>query len=81
MITYRETFIGLDDTEAGFKSIGPDLGIDLANGGPRTQKRDVSPHFSLETGSPCVGSQTTSGRSCQSPRGFGRRSFRKIGHR
>ena len=27
MITDRETFIGLDDTEAGFKRIGPDLGI------------------------------------------------------
>ena len=33
MITDRETFIGLDDSEAGFKSIGPDLGIDLTNGG------------------------------------------------
>ena len=41
MITDRETFIGLDDTEAGFKSIGPDLGIDLTNGG-LAHKREMS---------------------------------------
>ena len=41
MITDRETFIGLDDTEAGFKSIGPDLGIDLTNGG-FAHKREMS---------------------------------------
>ena len=41
IITGRETFIGLDDTEAGFKSIGPDLGIDLTNGG-LARKREMS---------------------------------------
>ena len=33
MITDRETFVGLDDTEAGFKNIAPDLGINLESGG------------------------------------------------
>ena len=32
MITDRETFVGLDDTEAGFRKIAPDLGIDLESG-------------------------------------------------
>ena len=41
MITDRETFVGLDDSEAGFRSIGPDLGIDITNGG-LAHKREMS---------------------------------------
>ena len=61
MITDRETFIGLDDSEAGFKSIGPDLGIDLTNGGLAHKKRDVSSDFRVEAGSPCIRSQASGG--------------------
>ena len=41
MINDRETFVGLDETEAGFKNNAPDLGIDLVNGG-LAQKREMS---------------------------------------
>ena len=41
MINDRETFVGLDDTEAGFKNIAPDLGIDFVNGG-LADKREMS---------------------------------------
>ena len=41
MINDRETFVGLDDTEAGFKNIAPELGIDLVNGG-LAHKREMS---------------------------------------
>ena len=41
MINHRETFAGLDDTEAGFKNIAPDLGFDLVNGG-LAHKREMS---------------------------------------
>ena len=41
MINDRETFVGLDDTEASFKNIAPDLGIDLVNGG-LAHKREMS---------------------------------------
>ena len=38
VITHRETFVGLDDTEAGFKTIAPDLGLDLESGVVSLQK-------------------------------------------
>ena len=38
MIKDRETFVVLDDTEAGFKNIAPDLGV---NGG-LANKREMS---------------------------------------
>ena len=41
IINDRETFVGLDDTEAGFKNIAPDLGVDLVNGG-LAHKREMS---------------------------------------
>ena len=41
MINDRETFVGLDDTETGFKNIAPDLGIDLVNG-RFANKREMS---------------------------------------
>ena len=41
MINDRETFMGLDDTDAGFKNIASDLGIDLENGG-LAHKREMS---------------------------------------
>ena len=41
MINDRETFVGRDDKEAGFKNIAPDLGIDLENGG-LAHKREMS---------------------------------------
>ena len=41
MINDRETFVGLDETEAGFKNIALYLGIDLVNGG-LAQKREMS---------------------------------------
>ena len=41
MISDRETFVGLDDTEAGLKSNGPDFGIDLERRG-LAHKREMA---------------------------------------
>ena len=42
MINDRETFVGLDDTEAEFKNIAPDQGIDLVNAHEREMSRLIS---------------------------------------
>ena len=56
MINDRETFVGLDDTEAGFKNIAPDLGIDLVNGG-LAHKREISRLISAWKHA-CIASET-----------------------
>ena len=64
LINDRETFVGLDDNEAGFKNIAPDLGIDPENGG-LAHKREVTVDHSMEASPFCFGSQSTSRRCSQ----------------